>query len=47
MDRENGKDLRPENVSEELLIPQIEFVAIDIETTGLIPERDEITMLVL
>ena len=42
MDRENGKDLRPENVSEELLIPQIEFVAIDIETTGLIPERDEI-----
>ena len=42
MESENGKDLNSENVSEELLLSQLEFVAIDIETTGLMPARDEI-----
>ena len=39
MESENGKDLNSENVSEELLLSQLEFVAIDIETTGLMPAR--------
>jgi len=42
VESENGKDLNSENVSEELLLSQLEFVAIDIETTGLMPARDEI-----